>query len=95
VRARGGGPVFINGRRVSLARGRHWTHWHGRRRYFVPLAALGLLTVGAVAYSAYAYAPVEGPYCAGTTEDGCLLQWREVPTPEGDLIPQCVVYCPQ
>ena len=80
---------------MVLVRGRHWRSWQGRRRYYVPLAALGILTVGALAYSAYAYAPVAEPICTGYTDDGCFFRWGEVPTPEGDLIPACVTYCPQ
>ena len=30
----------------------------------------------------------------GITEDGCELMWQEVETIEGDVINQCVAYCP-
>jgi hypothetical protein len=63
----------------------------------VPIVALGAVTIGAVAYSAYAYVPVGEPVCAGMTEDGCILRWTEVPSSEDPsvLVPQCVQYCPR
>jgi len=30
----------------------------------------------------------------GLTEDGCELMWQPVETVEGDLVDQCVAYCP-
>ena len=30
----------------------------------------------------------------GQTEDGCELMWQDVQTEEGDVIEQCVAYCP-
>jgi hypothetical protein len=66
---------------VVVVRGRRGVFWHGHRHFLVPIVALGAFTLGA--------------YCAGYTEDGCVLRWAEVPTEEGDLVPQCVTYCPQ
>lgn len=94
IGARIGGPIVLGGRRVGLIRGRRHVFWRGHRRSLVPLAAIAGLTIGAIAYSAYAYVPVEARYCSGFTEDGCELRWTEVPTDEGDLVPQCVAYCP-
>jgi hypothetical protein len=88
------GPVYIGGREVRWNRGRHYTYWRGSRRAFVPLAVLGGFTLGSIAYSAAAYVPVEAPYCAGITEDGCELRWQEVPTEDGFTVPQCVAFCP-
>jgi hypothetical protein len=97
VRIRAGGPVRIGGRRVVVYRGRgpYRRYWRGRYWNVVPIIALGALTFGAIAYAPYAYVPVSEPLCEGYTEDGCVLQWREVPTEEGDVVPQCVTYCPQ
>jgi hypothetical protein len=63
----------------------------------VGIGALGAFTVGALAYSAYAYVPVDQPLCAGETEDGCILRWTSVPAAEdpGVLVPACVQYCPR
>ncbi len=88
------GPLILGGRRVTVIRGQRSVFWRGRSRYLVPLAALGVITVGAVSYRAYGYVPVEEPVCTGQTPDGCELRWQEVATPEGDLIPQCVQFCP-
>ena len=71
--------------------------WRGRYWPLVPIAALGAVTVGALAYSAYGYVPVEQPLCVGETEDGCIMRWAQVPAQEDPsvLVPQCVTYCPQ
>jgi len=63
----------------------------------VAIGTIGLITVGAVAYSPYGYVPVAEPVCGGTTEDGCILRWTTVRAAEDPsvLIPQCVQYCPQ
>jgi hypothetical protein len=87
--------VRLGGRHVVLVRGRHHASWRGRRWWVVPVATLGALTVAGIAYSAWAYAPVVQSACTGYTEDGCFFRWAEVPTEEGELIPQCVSYCPQ
>ena len=95
VRIRAGGPVNIGGRRVTVIRDRHVVRWRGRPWNVVPIVALGALTIGAIAYAPYAYVPVGEPVCTGYTADGCFLRWAEVPTVEGELIPQCVTYCPR
>jgi hypothetical protein len=93
VRIRAGGPIRIGGRRVTVIRGGHRYRWRGRYWDVAPIAALTALTLGAIAYAPYAYVPVAQPLCTGYTEDGCFLRWTEVPTSQGDLIPQCVTYC--
>ena len=85
---------MLRGRPVTLIRGSHYTFWRGRRYGFIPLAAITAILVGGIAYSAYAYVPVEQPLCLGYTDDGCELRWQEVMTVEGDAIPQCVTFCP-
>ncbi|MPZ56198.1 MAG: hypothetical protein GEU91_06775 [Rhizobiales bacterium] len=80
---------------MIVIRGPHAVEWRGRRRNVVPIAALAAFTLGTVAYAAHAYVPVAEPVCTGHTEGGCFFRWAEVPTPEGDLIPQCVAYCPR
>ena len=88
------GPLILRGRTITVIRGPRSVFWHGRRRNLIALGAIGLITVGAVSYAAYGYVPVEQPLCEGPTPDGCELRWQEVPTPEGDLVPQCVQFCP-
>ena len=87
-------PLVLGGRPYTVVTGPRVIFWRGARRSLIPIAALTAITVGAVSYRAYAYVPVEQPLCAGPTPEGCELRWTEVPTPEGDLIPQCVAYCP-
>jgi hypothetical protein len=90
IPARGPGQFAIRGHNYSI-----WREGH-RVRYetFVPLAALGVLAVGAATYYPYAYIEAPQPFCEGLTEDGCYLDWAQVETIEGDLIDQCVAYCP-
>jgi hypothetical protein len=78
-----------------VVRGPRRAFWRGRYWPLVPIVALGALTVGAIAYSAYGYVPVEQPLCGGIDEDGCMLRWTDVPTTTGELVPQCVSYCPR
>jgi hypothetical protein len=82
---------------VVVIRGPRAVFWRGRRWPLIAIASLSAFTVGAIAYSAYAYVPVAAPVCAGETEDGCILRWTEVPAVDdpGVLIPQCVQYCPR
>ena len=90
-----GGRLILRGRPVTLVRsGPYYGFWRGRRYSFIALSAIAALTIGAIAYSAYAYVPVEQPVCAGYTDDGCVLRWQEIMTVEGELVPQCVTYCP-
>lgn len=93
VPARGGHTV-IRAQNYSVWRGgyrvRHGSGW----RTFVALSALGAIAIGSTAYYPYAYISAPEPYCEGLTEDGCQLMWQEVQTIEGDVINQCVAYCP-
>ena len=50
--------------------------------------------VGSDEYYPYAYISAPEQYCEGVTEDGCELRWQQVETVEGDVIDQCVAYCP-
>jgi hypothetical protein len=61
----------------------------------VPIVALGAVTVGALAYTPYAYVPVTAPVCTGYTADGCFFRWTDVQTADGGVIQQCVAYCPR
>jgi hypothetical protein len=91
----GGGKFFVKGKNYSTWRGANYRiRYHNAWRTFVPLTALAVLAVGPRHYYPYAYIAAPRPYCEGYTEDGCLLDWREVETLEGDILAQCVAYCP-
>jgi hypothetical protein len=94
VPARGAGRAVIHGQNYSAWRSgyrvRHGNGW----RTFVALSALGAIAIGSSQYYPYAYISAPRPYCEGLTEDGCELMWQEVETIEGDVINQCVAYCP-
>ena len=65
-------------------------------RRLVPLAALSTIYIGSRYYYPYRYMPYDGPVCTGLTENGCALQWLEVPADNGgDTMWQCVEFCPQ
>jgi hypothetical protein len=61
---------------------------------FGALSALGAIIIGSDQYYPYAYISAPENYCEGLTEDGCELMWQDVETTEGDVVPQCVAYCP-
>ncbi|HWL31426.1 MAG TPA: hypothetical protein VNQ50_04770 [Xanthobacteraceae bacterium] len=91
----GAGRATIRGQSFSVWRGGGYRIHRGNSwRTFVALSTLGALTVGAVSYYPYAYIAAPQPYCEGLTEDGCELRWQDVETLEGDVIGQCVSYCP-
>jgi len=73
------------------------TSWTRFRRDKTALAGV---TVIALIVTAALLAPWLAPFdpsfqsVDGLTEDGCQLVWQDVETVEGDIIPQCVAYCP-
>jgi len=94
VPARGTGRAFIRGQNYSAWRSGYRVRHGGGWRTFAALSALGAIVIGTSYYYPYAYISAPQPYCEGLTEDGCQLMWQEVETIEGDVIPQCVAYCP-
>ena len=91
---RGASRATIAGRNFSIWRDARRVRRGGNWRTFVGLSTLGALMVGSAYYYPYAYIDAPAPYCEGLTEDGCRLQWSEVPTLEGPMEYQCVAYCP-
>jgi hypothetical protein len=94
VSIRGASRATISGRNYSVWRGRHRVRHGNRWRTFVGLGTLGAIAFGTAYYYPYAYIDAPAPFCEGLTEDGCHLQWQEVPTLEGPPVFQCVAYCP-
>jgi hypothetical protein len=94
VPVRGTGQAVIRGQNYSAWRSgyrvRHGDGWWT----FVALSTLGAIAIGSNQYYPYAYISAPQPYCEGLTEDGCELMWQEVQTIEGDVVNQCVAYCP-
>ena len=91
---RGVSRTAIHGRNYSVWRGRHRIRHSGGWWTLSALSALGAIIVGSDQYYPYAYISAPENYCEGLTEDGCQLMWQEVETIEGDVIDQCVAYCP-
>jgi hypothetical protein len=94
VPTRGAGRAVIRGQNYSVWRGGYRVRHGGGWRTFVALSVLGAIVIGSRQYYPYAYLSAPAPYCEGLTEDGCQLVWQDVQTIEGDVIPQCVAYCP-
>jgi hypothetical protein len=92
--ARGVGRTMIQGRNYSVWRSGYRARHGNRWRTFVALGTLGVLAIGAAEYYPYAYIAAPEDYCDGLTEDGCQLVYDEVETVEGDVVGQCVAYCP-
>jgi hypothetical protein len=94
VPVRGAGRTVISGHNFSAWRSgyrvRHGNAW----RTFIALSALSTIAIGSSSYYPYAYIAAPEPYCEGLTADGCRLMWQEVETLEGDVVNQCVAYCP-
>jgi hypothetical protein len=94
VPTRGAGRAVIRGQNYSVWRSGYRVRHGGGWRTFVALSVLGAIVIGSSQYYPYAYLSASAPYCEGLTEDGCQLVWQDVQTIEGDVIPQCVAYCP-
>lgn len=93
--AQGHGQTAIRGHNFSTWRGgRYRVHYHDRWVTFVPLTALAVIAIGGASFYPYAYIDAPQDFCGGFTEDDCELRWRDVETVEGDVIGQCVAYCP-
>lgn len=92
--ARGAFRTSIRGRNYSVWRSGYRVRHGNRWQTFVALGALGVLAIGAAEYYPYAYIDAPPEYCDGLTEDGCQMVFDEVETMEGDLVGQCVAYCP-
>ena len=94
--------VPAHGTRRAVIRGHNYSAWrtghrvrHGSGwRTFGALSILGAILVGSNEYYPYAYISAPEAYCEGLTEDGCELMWQQVETVEGDVVDQCVAYCP-
>ena len=94
VPARGAGRAVIAGHNYSTWRSGHRVRHGGGWWTFGALSALGAIMIGSDQYYPYAYISAPENYCEGLTEDGCELMWQDVETIEGDVVPQCVAYCP-
>jgi hypothetical protein len=92
--ASGAGQATVLGHNYSVWRSgyrvRHGNGW----LTFVALRTLTSIAIGSRHYYPYAYITAPQPYCTGLTEDGCQLMWQDVETIEGDIVSQCVAYCP-
>src|SRR5579871_6404921 len=89
--------VQRNDRFWPLHKDRKFISLRGQRRFFVPVALLGVVLIGDSYWYPDGYVSMEGPACTGYTADGCQLQWRMVDFDDGDGggEPQCVQYCPR
>ncbi len=90
----GTGRTLVRGRNYTVWRGSHRVRYGNNWRTFGALSALSVLLIGGASYYPYAYLSAPEPVCEGETEDGCILEWQEVPTLEGPRVFQCVAYCP-
>ena len=88
------GASFVGGRQFFVNRGAYRTRYGGRIVTFVAIGAVAAVLVGGRYYQPYGYVEVEAPACTGLTDDGCELRLTEVPTEEGEPVPQCVQFCP-
>jgi hypothetical protein len=94
VPAIGVSRASIRGENYSVWRHGYHAHYHGRLYTCVALSALPAILIAANQFYPFAYIDAPESYCDGLTEDGCQLVWQNVETDEGDIIPQCVAYCP-
>jgi hypothetical protein len=91
---RGAGRTVIRGQNYSAWRNGYRIQHGDSWETFVALSTLGAIAIGSSEYYPYAYISAPQDYCQGLTEDGCELNWQQVRTMEGDIVDQCVAYCP-
>jgi hypothetical protein len=94
LRAIGVSRALIRDRNYSVWRQACHAHYHDRWYTCVALSTLPAILIAANEFYPFAYIDAPESYCDGLTEDGCQLVWQDVQTDEGDVIPQCVAYCP-
>lgn len=94
VPVHGAGRTTIQSRNYSVWRNNYRVRRGNGWRTFVALGVLGTIVINATPYYPYAYIEAPAPYCDGRTQDGCQLVFEDVETVEGDIIGQCVAYCP-
>jgi hypothetical protein len=94
-------PVFqsplaraLRGRPLHVDRGPHRVRYRGYYRTLVGLSLLTPLFWNDAYYYPYAYVQIDEDMCVGETDDGCELDWIDVPTVDGFYVPQCVAFCP-
>ncbi|MCC7346991.1 MAG: hypothetical protein IT538_06290 [Variibacter sp.] len=85
--------VGFRGQRIGYWREPRTFFYGGRMRRLVALTAIGTLAVGTAVYYPRGYLALSRPLCSGRTDEGCELRWRDVPTEDGSVVPQCVQYC--
>jgi len=86
---------IINNKTVSISRDRRRIWVGGIWRSLVPIVALSGLYVGSRYYYPDGYVALGRPYCHGLSEEGCTLNWQEVPAEGGGMDVQCVQFCPR
>jgi hypothetical protein len=94
-RIHGAARTVIRGHNFSVWRSGHRVRHNNGWRTFVAIGSLASIYIGSDDYYPYAYISATRPYCEGLTYDRCELRWQEVETIEGDVIGQCVAYCPR
>ena len=90
-----GNTTRINQFYFSIFRGPRVIWWEGRRRLLIAPALIGPLFFAGRRYEPDGYVVMAEPVCRGVTKEGCVLRWRDVKTEEGDVLAQCVQYCPK
>jgi hypothetical protein len=86
--------IFRNNVYFPIIRTPYFVYTGGIRRFFVPVAALGVAYIGGTYWDPDGYVSVARRYCSGVSENGCNLHWRMVDFANGGSEQQCVQYCP-
>jgi hypothetical protein len=84
----------IRDQKYSVWRQACHAHYHDHWYTCVALSALPAILISDSEFYPFAYIDAPESYCDGLSEDDCRLIWQDVETEEGDVIPQCVAYCP-
>jgi len=88
------GAATFAGPGMGRAWNGNWRGFHNNRNFrrVAVVAGVGGFWWGSDYYAPYSY--VDGPYCGGYDDNGCMLRWANVPVGGGYVEPHCVSYCP-
>jgi hypothetical protein len=90
-----GGTIVVAGMSYPIFFGAHTSSRGGIPRRFNPASSLAAIYAGGHALYPTGYVATGAEVCRGATGNGCLLNWRAVPSLDGGADAQCVAYCPQ
>lgn len=90
-----GNITRVNRAVVTIFRGPRFVFWRGGVRRLGPAALIGGIFIGGVFFQPDGFVVLAQPVCRGVTQEGCTLRWQNVVADDGQVVAQCVQFCPR